>query len=599
MGKIRYQALGPLLSGEGSRAFLGLEIKDDAVATPVVLVWVPEEASRDSELTNRVKRETDRAASLNHPNIIRVHGLSILDEGLARVVEFADGESLRKILTTAGKLPPPLAALVTAQAATGVHFAHVAGNDDGTPLVHGDLRPETILVSFSGIAKVSGYGALCVAPKELYGKRVKGRRAHCAPEQVLGGREAVNRQTDVYLLGLILYECLTGQIPFEKEADFDAAVLNQALPVDQPDVPEALRPVLLKACAKKAQDRYPTAVALKEALEAALGPWPLPDVEVFRAFLAEQFPDSEPARAARRREIDSGIAEFARKQWEAKGSVGPPPPETSPSSPTVPVVPSRKQAIEEMKAALGGRTMSGEIAQQEIHASAERSKLRWVIGALVLLVVGFLGLVATRNTNVETVDKLIRQGKADYELGRLMPKSEEPPKAPEPAEPAAPKGGEVVAAVGNADPPPPEPAALPPPEPPSIELNVTPEVEVLLDGKSLGRSPIRMPMEPGKYKVTLKEPSKGISTTRTLVVKETGKTKQDYSIGQGAVTVAAPDGAVIYIDGRAMGKAPLSGDLAVYEGSHQILVTIARAKWKQAFTLRAGERMYFNVETEN
>src|SRR5262249_3025401 len=204
--KTRYQALGPLMSGEGSRAFLGLEITDTSPAKPVVMVWVPGEAARDAEKRAQILRETQRAVTLEHPNITRVYGLAAVDEGLARVVEFADGESLRRVLEIAHRLPPHFAALVAADAAKGVHFAHIAGNDDGSPLVHGDLRPETLMITYGGICKVAGYGALSVAPKESDGNRVQRRRLYCSPEQIVGGRSAIGVQTDVYLLGLILYE---------------------------------------------------------------------------------------------------------------------------------------------------------------------------------------------------------------------------------------------------------------------------------------------------------------------------------------------------------------------------------------------------------
>src|SRR4030043_235946 len=102
--------LGPLFSGEGSRAFLGLRI--------------------------------------------------------------TDGESLRRVLEVTKRLPGGLAARIAVDAALGVQYAHLGGNEDGTALVHGDLRPETLLVSYAGVTKVSGYGALTVAPKETGGKRV-------------------------------------------------------------------------------------------------------------------------------------------------------------------------------------------------------------------------------------------------------------------------------------------------------------------------------------------------------------------------------------------------------------------------------------------
>src|SRR5262245_22415219 len=151
MSQVRYQPLGPLLAGEGSRAFLGLALEEGAPPRPVVLVWAPPEVARDAELSAGLKRETEQASVLEHPNILRVHGLVSLEAGLARVTEFADGESLRRMLEVRPRIPPAFAALIVSDVATGIHYAHVAGNDDGTPLVHGDLRPETVMLSFNGV----------------------------------------------------------------------------------------------------------------------------------------------------------------------------------------------------------------------------------------------------------------------------------------------------------------------------------------------------------------------------------------------------------------------------------------------------------------
>src|SRR5262249_11630454 len=116
MSIVRYQPLGPLLAGEGSRAFLGLEV-DDAGARPAVLVWLQEEISHNADALGRLRRETAMAAKLSHPNLIRVHGLADLDDGLARVVEYVNGESLRRILHACKKLPLPLAVRIVADAA--------------------------------------------------------------------------------------------------------------------------------------------------------------------------------------------------------------------------------------------------------------------------------------------------------------------------------------------------------------------------------------------------------------------------------------------------------------------------------------------------
>src|SRR4051812_40562761 len=105
------------MSGEGSRAFLGLQLTEDSRPRPVALIWVPDETARDAALHARISGETARASFLEHPNIMRVFGLASLDEGLARVVEFANGEPLRRILEKTGTLPPSFAALVVADAA--------------------------------------------------------------------------------------------------------------------------------------------------------------------------------------------------------------------------------------------------------------------------------------------------------------------------------------------------------------------------------------------------------------------------------------------------------------------------------------------------
>ena len=248
---------------------LGLEERE-ASARPVVLVWAPPDLPKDEDRFSQLQRDTRRAATLEHPHIVKVHGLATLEQGLARVVEYVDGESLRDVLEHTGKLSPAIAGRIAVDCALGIHYAHVAGNDDGTPLIHGDLRPETVMLAFSGRAKVGGYGALAVAPKEPKGQRVVNRRRYCAPEQIIGGRAAQTPQTDVFLLGLVLYECLTGRMPWDKETDFDQAVMSTPLPLD--GLPSRVQDLLAKATAKRASERYKTALAFRDAVDEIFSP---------------------------------------------------------------------------------------------------------------------------------------------------------------------------------------------------------------------------------------------------------------------------------------------------------------------------------------
>ncbi len=587
---VRYQPLGPLLSGEGSRAFLALEISESDTARPVVLVWAPEEANRDQELLARIRRETEHAASLDHPNIIKVHGLAMLEEGAARVVEFADGESLRRVLDVVKKLPPQLAAKVAADAAMGVNYAHLAGNEDGTPLLHGDIRPETIIVSFAGVTKVSGYGALKVAPRELGGQRVMGRRAHCAPEQVVGGRDTFLPQTDVYLLGLTLYECLTGTIPFVDEPDFDTAVLAKPLPsIPGGEVPAALQEVVARACAKKAPERYATPLQFRQAVEDAMG-GSLPANEELAAFLADHFPPSEQNRAARRHAIDAGIADFARRQWERKPAAPQPAPDAPAPAPAAP--PPQNAPARKLEPAF--------VREEPGPRPSEQSSRRtlYIVGGIGVAAIGLLW-VATR------VDD---EPKEPPPLEKALAKAHEPPKAAEPPKVTAPDDAGARAAEPPTTASAPEPAldagrvalakAEEPAPPPVLELYVEPAVDIIIDGKELGRASWSGPMEPGRYVVKLKDESRGINTSRVVVVKARGKTVERIYLKKGYINVSAPDGASIFIDGKKVGTAPVRGEIGVYEGTHKIMVTVGKAKWQQGFSVRPNERMYFNVEPQ-
>jgi len=601
-----YQPLGPLLSGAGSRAFLGLEVAQGSASRAIVLVWVPDEIAKNPAALAKFERETLRAASLEHPNIIKVYGLATLDEGTARVVEFADGESLRKVLDVVQKLPPRLAALVVADAAAGAHHAHVTGDD--APLVHGDIRPETLMIAFSGVCKVAGYGALGVAPKEQGGRRVQGRRTHCAPEQIVGGRDAINRQTDVYLLGLVLYECLTGSVPFTEAANFDEAVLHDPVPLLLPEVPPALVKVVEKAMAKKSYERFKTASALRDAIEQAVGT--LPAHEELEAFLRPFFPADSPERSARRREIESGLADQERRDTgDPKSPVGAGAAGAAhPSSPQPTSSPAE---------------VSPWIAS--LHRAKGRYLATYVASLLmVLTMLGYSYLGRRKDPEVaklETVSMATSAREAPSSMGLAQPTSK-PAATADPAEGPAEPGSRVAMGTVSADSPRPafaqsearvesaivEGPAESDPEPSvaaasasgaaqsSLELKVDPPVEVAIDGRALGRSPVSLALAPGKHQIEFTDPSLGINVSRSIRVPAGARTSQQLVIGKGVVQIEAPAGAAIYVDGKAVGTAPI-GEVSVFEGKHKILATLGTAKWQQGFSVSTNERMSFKIES--
>ncbi|KFA88559.1 serine/threonine protein kinase [Archangium violaceum] len=709
MSQVRYHPLGPLLAGEGSRAFLGLALEDSAPPRPVVLVWAPPDVTRDSELSAQLQRETQRAAVLEHPNILRVHGLVPLEAGLARITEFADGESLRRLLEVRPRIPPAFAALIVSDVAMGVHYAHLAGNDDGTPLVHGDLRPETVMVSFNGVCKVTGYGALNVAPRERNGRRVRNRRNYSAPEQLMGGREAVTARTDVFLLGLLLHECLSGRMPFQDAQDSDQAVINRQLPPLPSDIPRGLAEVVRIATSKRGNERYANPLEFREAVVAAVEG--LPSAETFSEFLTQLFPPDRDARATRRQMLEIGLADVARRNsLTGMPAVTP----TRPSGNTATVAPSRPitgsippvvldEATQNADAGfedvpferddevaldsvmeLTGRHSRPGVARplpprEEPRAPAleeeprtpplaepprplppdepeaprppaarrappappaeevddapvprkKRSRLPLLAGALATVAAAAGGFFFWEQQQ-QAREKLVAEQAAAAARARPKPPPAEAPAQavakpvePTPAtarpalegdagtppaqgeapavalaagtSPAAP-GGAVVPASGTLPSTPPAseaPTAQAPVVTTRLQLLVMPPVEVSLEGKRLGKTPMNVLLAPGAYTLELSNKAKGVRTTRAITVQPQGTTKQRILLGKGTVLVRAPAGSRIFLDGRKAGP-----KLSLYEGEHQLVVTTGKARWEKSFRLEPRQRVTFDVVHE-
>ena len=127
---------------------------------------------------------------------------------------------------------------------------------------------------------------------------------------------------------------------------------------------------------------------------------------------------------------------------------------------------------------------------------------------------------------------------------------------------------------------------------------VQPAVDVLIDGKPAGRSPVKAKVSPGRHRVTLADKAAGINLTRTVLVERTGVTPLDVQIGKAGVTVDGPVGSKVFIDGKLSGTLPLAEDISIYEGAHRIKVDMGQGSWQQDFSVKADERMQFQVGLE-
>jgi serine/threonine-protein kinase len=223
----------------------------------------------EADFSDRFLRESRLAASLDHPNIVPVYDAGEDDDLLWIAMACVEGTDLKTLIAEEGRLPVRRALSITGQIASALDAAHARG------LVHRDVKPANILIGPDDRAYLSDFGAvkeLASAGTTRTGTFV-GTIEYCAPEQIEGGE--VDARTDVYALGCVLYEALTGEPPFHRPSE--VAVLNAHLhsPPPRPSktapgLPSALDGVIAKALAKAPVDRYATPGDLVVAARAAV-----------------------------------------------------------------------------------------------------------------------------------------------------------------------------------------------------------------------------------------------------------------------------------------------------------------------------------------
>src|SRR6202046_2958530 len=232
---------------------------DRQLERPVALKVLFPELSVDRTFVERFRREAQAAANLSHPNIVPVFDWGEDDGSYFIVMEYVDGRALSAVLKDPEPLPPRQIASIGAGVAAALAFAHRHG------VIHRDVKPGNVLITPDGEVKVTDFGiARAVNTEESLTPTgaVMGTAAYFSPEQAEG--KAVDARSDIYSLGVVLYEMAVGKPPFTGDSPVAVAskhVRDQPiLPrVANPAVPTALEAVIMKAMAKNPDDRYPTA----------------------------------------------------------------------------------------------------------------------------------------------------------------------------------------------------------------------------------------------------------------------------------------------------------------------------------------------------
>ena len=286
----RYEIQSKLGSGGMAKVYKARCTWLDREVTVKVL---RDELVNDEEFVRRFKQEAQAVAKLSHPNIVSVYDVGQEDDGLYYIVmEYINGPTLKELIKQKGRIAPEKAIDITIQICSALEHAHENN------IIHRDIKPHNILITARGKVKVTDFGIARAAAGSTvtHPGKIMGSVHYLSPEQARG--EVVGASSDLYSAGAVLYEMLTGRVPFEGESPISVALKHLQEPIVsprklEPSIPEPVEQVILRALNKDPLKRYISAREMIEALQAAV-----------RGEIMEYIPD-DPDENAGIKEVDS------------------------------------------------------------------------------------------------------------------------------------------------------------------------------------------------------------------------------------------------------------------------------------------------------
>ena len=246
----RYEVVGKIGSGGMANVY---KAKDHKLNRFVAMKVLKQEFREDTTFIKKFKTEAQSAAGLTHPNIVNVFDVGE-DDGIHYIVmELVEGITLKDYISKKGKLSVKEATSIAIQVSMGLEAAHSHG------IIHRDVKPQNIIISTDGKVKVTDFGIARAASSNTISSNVMGSVHYSSPEQVRGGYS--DEKSDIYSLGITLYEMITGKVPFEGETTVAIAIKHlqdEMVPPREytPDIPYSLEQIILKCTQKSVDKRY-------------------------------------------------------------------------------------------------------------------------------------------------------------------------------------------------------------------------------------------------------------------------------------------------------------------------------------------------------
>jgi len=635
----RYELVRKIATGGMAELFLAKFSGPGGFEKRCALKQILPQFVGDEEFKRMFQNEARVAAMFDHPNLVQIFELDEDPETKRFYIamELINGMDLRQLQNLAREqgqqIPPELAAWMISQSLDGLAYAHDFKDSEGNRLnlVHRDISPQNILVSYEGAIKVVDFGIVKASSNE--GKTqtgmLKGKIAYMSPEQALG--EKLDARSDLFAVGICLYELIAGVKPFRGANEIMTlrAILEQdAPPITNfiPDCPRGIERAIYRSLAKNRDERYQDAREFQIDLASVLRQTPMPiDRHVFSEFMktltecgtdrfdstrlkipristaAELEPTPNPLHFAGSQASVAPEHQVAVAQAQAAANTG------SQPSPLVPEMSAQGVTRPGVVAAeLQGNTDSSIVSEVRAAGVGPNKKVVFSIFGLaaLALVVGMAiffqdpgeGTIVSEPTKSKTTPPptTIKKpvAKAPTPAPAVKPTTPKPannpaaapanaaapavPQKPEPTKVAPPpvKPKPVAAAPQKPKPTTPRPSK---PKPVAVaakvgklSLSSVPRgLTVKVNGKTIGKTPIKDTAIPvGNHKVVISSKSFGVQKSMNVNIVENGSTTRKVVFQRGTIRVLSRPFATVHINGKSYGKTPLNKPM--YEGRHEI-----------------------------
>jgi eukaryotic-like serine/threonine-protein kinase len=534
----KYRLVAHLATGGMAEIFLASQSSLAGFEKLLVIKRILPNLAREARFVEMFLDEARIAAMLNHPNVVQIFDLGRVQGQFFIAMEYLSGESLsmliRKYRGRKTAIPPHLAAGILLQAAEGLHHAHHMVGKDGKPLniVHRDVSPQNIFVLYDGGVKVVDFGIAKAALRSTQTRAgtLKGKYAYMSPEQVLG--EELDGRSDVFALGIVLWECLVGAKLFKQESELKLlqSITQKDAPSPRsvnPGVPEALAAITLKAMARNREERFSSAAEFRSALAAYLKTCQLDaDTVAIGAVMQDMFSD----RIRQKRDlIESAQASDAELEDILFDDLGDYLSDTEYSVPRSPISSSSSREVNTIRRMMRRRN---------------KRRPMW-IGLILVLLAGAGSLaawLATRGKGDEPSAEPVDGGGALVQPVDRPDAGETPDAgAEEPADP----GQAIVAPAADPGPPDagktiprrkrkrrrrvaqkrdggarPAPSKVPDGPPGKLRLMTNPWTDIYFQGRKLGQTPlVDVVLPSGKLKLRAINPEAGIDKVIWVEIK--------------------------------------------------------------------------------